>query len=317
MTNVDAQGRILREPPWDVLRRWLHVPVVESPFLNEQNAAIWLYDVMFLTPLVAAVILAVRSARRRSAAGEVPKVLAVIVLGVLFNILLIRGNLDSHLPDVIVPAALLWAWLLRGSWRARSPVRFGVAAVAVLSVWMAVDVYAGAVNYLTASELFSTPRKVAGKLVGTVRSLRADPLAYFAPPGSQGLRALTRYVARCTRPTDSLLVLGYQPEMYFTANRRIAGGNVSYQANLGATPTQQAIIVSRLQRQSVPVVIQPINTMEEVEQTYPILKRYIDERYQLAQESGFGEGRLFRVLVDRQAVPSHVDQELGLPCFGG
>jgi len=23
------------------------------------------------------------------------------------------------------------------------------------------------------------------------------------------------------------------------------------------------------------------------------------------------------VLVDRQAVPSHVDQELGLPCFSG
>jgi len=104
--------------------------------------------------------------------------------------------------------------------------------------------------------------------------------------------------------------------MYFTANRRIGGGNVSYQANLGATPAQQAIIVSRLQRQSVPVVIQPVNTMEEVEQTYPILKRYIDERYQLAQESGFGEGRLFRVLVDRQAVPSHVDEEIGLPCFG-
>jgi len=211
VTNVDGRGQVLREPPWDVLRRWLHVPVVESPFLNEQNAAIWLYDVMFLTPLVAAGILAVRTAKRRSAAGEAPKVLAVIVLGVLFNILLIRGNLDSHLPDVIVPAALLWAWMLRGSWRARSPVRFGVAAVALLSVWMAVDVYAGAVNYLTATELFSTPRNVARRLIGTIRGLRADPLEQFAPPGSQGLRALIRYVDRCTRPTDHLLVLGYQP----------------------------------------------------------------------------------------------------------
>ena len=171
VTNVDGQGQILREPPWDVVRRWLHVPIIESPFLNEQNAAIWLYDVMFLTPLVAAGILAVRMAKRRDAAGEAPKVLAVIVLGVLFNILLIRGNLDSHLPDVIVPAALLWAWMLRGTWRARSPVRLGVAAVALLSVWMAVDVYAGAVNYLTATELFSTARNVARRLVGTIRGL--------------------------------------------------------------------------------------------------------------------------------------------------
>ena len=127
---------------------------------------------------------------------------------------------------------------------------------------------------------------------------------------------MIRYVDRCTRPTDHLLVLGYQPEMYFTANRRIAGGNVSYQANLRALRRSRESSSPASSGRAFPVVIQPVNTMKEVEQTYPRVKRYVDERYQLAQESGFGEGRLFRVLVDRQAVPSHVNQELGLPCFG-
>ena len=140
-------------------------------------------------------------------------------------------------------------------------------------------------------------------------------LDHYAPPGSRGLPALTRYINRCTAPGDRLVVLGYQPEIYFYADRRIGAGTVAFHANLGAAPEQQATIVSRLAQESVPVMILPVNDMREVEQSYPIVKRYIDERYELAQESGFGEGRLFRVLVDRRAAPAHVDEQLGLPCF--
>jgi hypothetical protein len=319
-TNIDDRGRVLRDPAWSVLRRWLRVPVVESPLLNRDNAMIWLYDVLFLTPVLAAGVLAVRVTKGRGAEGETPKVFAAIVLGVLFNIFLIRGNLDSHLTDVIVPAALLWAWMMRGAWqqlKAGAPARFCAATAAILSLWLTVDVYAGSMNQLTASELFSTPRQAARRLYGTIRDLRRDPLDQFALPGATGLRALTRYVNRCTATTDYLVVLGYQPDMFFYANRRIGGGNVVYQANLGAAPRQQATIVARLQRQSVPIVILPVNRVSELEQVYPIVRDYVYERYELALESGFGEDRPFRVLVDRRASPSHVDRELGLPCFTG
>jgi hypothetical protein len=316
-TNIDGEGRILREPPWSVVRRWLHIPVMESPLLNLSNATIWFYDVLFLTPFLAAALLAVQAARGRSQPAQTPKVVAAIVIGVLFNIFLIRGNLDSHLPDVIVPAAVLWAWMLRGTWREFSPLRFGAAAVALTSLSLAVDVYAGSMNQLAASELFSTPRQVARRLSGTVQDLRQDPLERFAPAGSTGLRALTRYVNRCTQATDYLLVLGYQPEMFFYADRRIGGGNVVYQANLGAAPRQQAQIVARLQRENVAVAILPMNRREELEQTYPIVREYVESRYEIAGESGFGEDRPFRVLVDRRATPSHMDPELGLPCFTG
>jgi hypothetical protein len=317
VTNVDAQGRILREPPWSVVRRRLAIPVLESALLNEATAAVWLYDVLFLTPFVAAACLIVRAARRRTLEGEAAKVLAAITIGVLFNISQIRGNLDSRLPDVIVPAALLWVWMtgVFVSAPRLQPLRLGVAIVALLSVWLTVDAYAGSMKHLEASELFSRPGKVARRLAGTIEGLRANPLDQFAPAGSRGVPALTRYVNRCTRPSDALLVIGYQPEMYFYADRRIGGGNVSYRANLGAAPDQQETIVARLQRQSVPIVILPVNEMTEFERTYPIVKRYVDERYELARESGFGEGRLFRVLVDRRAIASSVDLELGLPCF--
>jgi hypothetical protein len=70
VTNVDDQGHVLRDPPWSVLRRWLHIPVFESPLLNKMNGAIWLYDALFFTPFVAAAVLVVRAMRRRNAEGE-------------------------------------------------------------------------------------------------------------------------------------------------------------------------------------------------------------------------------------------------------
>jgi hypothetical protein len=163
--------------------------------------------------------------------------------------------------------------------------------------------------------MFSTPLHAARRLKGAIATLRGDPLEQFAPPGSTGLRGLTRYINRCTTPTDRLLVLGYQPEMFFYADRRIGGGNAVFHANSGSSQSQQEIIVSRLLRERVPVVVLPSDQAGEIESVYPILKKYIDSRYRLAKEDGFGEGRPLRVLVDSQAVASHTDPELGLPCF--
>jgi hypothetical protein len=350
VTNVDGEGRILREPVWAVLGRWLHLPVMESPLIRRDNAAIWLYDALFLTPFAAALLLLVRATRRqthgipaaarasarlrRSAVrgdgrlqadpppGEAPKVVAAIVLSLLFNVFLIRGNLDSRLPDVIVPAAILWAWMLRRPWLGvirRSGVaplaRAAAAAVVMVSIWMAVDVYAGSMNQLMATDLFSTPINAARRFKGTIVELRRDPLEQFAPAGSTGLRALTRYVNRCTALTDRLLVLGFQPEVFFYADRRIAGGSVVFHANLGAAPAEQELIVARLQRQRIPVAILPLDQVEEIERVYPRVKEYLDGRYEVAKESGFGEGRPIRVLVDRNVEPAGVDAELDLPCF--
>jgi hypothetical protein len=110
-------------------------------------------------------------------------------------------------------------------------------------------------------------------------------------------------------------VLGYQPEFFFYSDRRMAGGNPVYQSNLGAAPRQQRQIVASLAREPVPVVLLPMNRLFDIDSTYAIVKGYVDTRYEIARESGFGEERQFRVLIDRHAVPIHPDAETGLPCF--
>lgn len=314
-TNIDDNGGVLREPPWVILRRWLHIPVVESPMLTRENGTIWLYDALFFTPFVAAVLLAFRGARGRTVPGEGPTIVVAIVLAVLFNVFLVRGNTDSRLPDILVPNVLLWAWL----WRTALVSLPGVVTMAgttaiAWSLLVALDLYSGSVDHLGATELVSKPIRTARHLKWAVAGL-LHPVDRFAPPGSLGLPALVRYVNRCTAPTDRLLVLGYQPELFFYSDRRMAGGNPVYQSNLGAAPAQQQQIVQWLAHERVPVVLLPMNRLFDIEATYGVVKQYVDGRYVVAKESGFGDPRAFRVLVDRQRPPDHVDPELGLPCF--
>jgi hypothetical protein len=103
--------------------------------------------------------------------------------------------------------------------------------------------------------------------------------------------------------------------VYFYANRRFAGGIVAFHANLGAAPRDQQLIVDRLRHQQVPIVVEPLDDTE-ITTVYPIVATYLESRYLMAAASTFGaDGPVFRVLVDRARQPSHVDPELGLPCF--
>jgi len=314
-TNIDDHGVVLREPPWVVVRRWLHVPVVESPVLNRANGTIWLYDALFFTPLVAGVLLAFRGARGHARVGEVPTITVAIVLAVLFNVFLVRGNTDSRLPDILVPNVVLWVWLWRTALVSRPGVMTTAVTIAIAwSLVIALDLYSSSLDHLGSTELFSTPLKTARHLKWALVGL-LHPVDRFAPPGSPGVPALVRYVNRCTAPTDRLLVLGYQPEFFFYSDRRMGGGNPVYQSNLGAAPAQQRQIVKWLEQERVPIVLLPMNRLFDVEATYGVVKQYVDRRYVVAKESGFGDSRAFRVLVDRQLTPDHVDGELGLPCF--
>ena len=71
----------------------------------------------------------------------------------------------------------------------------------------------------------------------------------------------------------------------------------------------------RLRNQRVPVAILPVDQASEIERVYPLVKEYLDMRYEVAKESGFGEGRPIRVLIDRNVAPLRTDAELDLPCF--
>ena len=143
------------------------------------DAETWIYDLFLVAPVVAAGLVA---STRRRATVEGRRAAALATLCFTLVLFLIRGNLDSRLPDVAAPSFVLAAWLLAvlaGPWRAWRASRgrtaaAGAAAVLALVTWASVSALA---DWSPARRLASTIVRLPGSVTDSARRLRADPLA--------------------------------------------------------------------------------------------------------------------------------------------
>jgi len=102
------------------------------------------------------------------------------------------------------------------------------------------------------------------------------------------------------------------PEFHVFARRRFAGGQASVSMGLYTSPADQQRAIARLREQSVPIVLAEASRFQsEFIWTYPLLARYIADRY---RQAGTIDDR-FLVFVDAKRTPRRADPYSGLPCF--
>jgi hypothetical protein len=272
--------------------------------------------------------------------GEIPKVFAVAALAAIWTPVLARPPL-ARVLETLGPAVILGAWLMGACLRLpRAPKPGGdedhaastitrshrrgvwwpalVMTLAIAGTWAAVAVMTEFGRQLERSGVFEGPGGVAGRVTATVRGLATAPAVDgWAPKGSTGGRALTRYVYECTRPTDDLLILAFEPEMYFYSERGLAARYLFVLAGYWSSMADQQQAIGVLQTRSAPVVLWNRQTYQPVETDFALLHAYLMTRYDTVRESTFGEpgSTTWRVLVDRSAVVSRTYEPLGLPCF--
>ena len=314
-------GELLSSTLWN--RTLAAIPllrVTPAPiFPTPRDASGWIYYVFLLSPLMAVVALWLL----RTRAPDALKVMSLAVLCLLLHQFMIRGSLDSRLPDVAGPTAVLLAWLARvsfevsrrlsGAWAKTGRVAITVSmALLVVLMWASVTTYAGTswVDVVTAGA--SRP----GVFADVTNRLSRRPIDYWTDKDSVGTRAATRYVAECLSPDDRLLLVTYAPEVFYVAERLFAGGINFFHAGAFSSPPEQATIVARLQRQSVPVVIVEDSEVAAFKENYSDVESYVASRYREAAVLGFGDSkRRFHVLVDKERNPVGTDSRWSLPCF--
>jgi hypothetical protein len=280
------------------------------------DAENWLYYLFLLTPLVAFVTwLAGRITPSLS-----DHVLTLAVLCTALMLFLIRGNLDSRLPDVAAPSFVLAAWMLatlfaagrrRGQrWRWILPaLALAVAALTAASVQELVE-------WQSARRMARAVIRLPGSLSVPFVYLGGEPLAAWeGDRGTTGLRGLARWMRSCTAVDDRFLVFGYYPEVFFYARRLFAGGMLFFHAGYFSSPRDQQLTVERLRLQSTPFVVVEESEMPALDGTYAIVGAYIREHYRRAGESAFGDSRTFVIFQDNKA-PSYAGPG-GLPCRVG
>ena len=289
---------------------------------NEQNAVAWFYYLTLLVPVVALARVGADWRSGRVARPEAAVIAAAAILCCIISHTLVREDPHVRLADVAAPTFVLAAWLARRRADSVGPhVRarlkragiFTLFLVTFVSVWS----YGRTATLLARSGVLGGPAGVWEQLGAVNRRLHLRPIDDWAPQGSTGLRAVTRYVLDCTAPSDRVLVTWFAPDVFYYAERGFAGGQVYLHAPWHASVADQRLTLDRMKQQSVPIILGRRDEQEKFRQEFPLIYDYVRSRYRLAAESTFGgEPPSLLVFVDTQLEPDSVHSDLGLPCFG-
>ena len=308
------------DAPW--LDRWLSTigvtRVVWGPYFDGNGAGIWLYYFVWAVPILVLLRLVVKQGDPNfEFPDEWRKMASAALLGILLNLYLIRGSFDSRIPDVIVPTAVAGAWLAREYLEVAASMRvIGRAILGVAGVAVAVLFWASLTTYeVTASgvRLAAAPFRLS-RLPLAAAELGQRPIDFYTRPAEGGVKRLTQYVHECVPPADRLLLVAYEPQVFYFAERLFAGGMEYFHQHRFSSPEELAETVERLSRQRVPLVLIDRTRADMFEQSYRPVSDFVRDHYRHAATSTFGGTRIWDVFaVNSRPVSSA--REDGLPCY--
>ena len=271
---------------------------------------------LYAVPLIALAVLAATRARdgwKTMAAWVAP--IAVVALLVDFSF--IRDPLGTRLADAIVPAVIAGSWLLA---RAFAPSRLRLLAAPLalaFAALMGASVLAVGSTYdeIDRAGLLGHRQDIPKRFAERTADLKSRFLDYQMPTqASRLLVPFFRYVDRCTRPDDRLLVGGFMVELPFYAQRPFAAGQEYFGAYFGSEANER-FAFDRLTRQRVPFAIVPSDSQEEFDSRFPLVAGYVHAHYTTLSEIPVDEDQTIRILVNRDLPAAAHDAETGWPCF--
>ena len=291
-----------------------------------QNALAWYYYLTMLVPVVALGWVGAAWWSGRVARPEAAVVAAAAILCFIISHTLIRGSPDSRLADVAAPTFVLAAWLARrrdgprGSLVRARLGRAGIVSLFLVTFWSVWTVggtgMTGGLGMRIANAgIWDGPAGVWEQLGVVNQRLRDRPIDAWAPPGSTGLRALTRYLLDCTAPSDRVLVTWFEPDVFDFAERGFAGGQAYFEHGAFGSVADQRLTIERMQQQSIPIILGRRDQEDLFRLGFPLVYDHVQTRYRLAAESTFGGEQTFLVYVDAQLNPDAEHPDLGLPCY--
>jgi hypothetical protein len=241
----------------------------------------------------------------------------VAIVAVAENFGLMRDLLKARVPDAIVPAVVLGAWLASRAWTAWS-LSVLIPSIAVLlgaGVLVAGlgDLGENAERAGLTGETLLRPWTLPSRFGERAAKLKER---FGSAPPSRAVPALEpffAYLDRCTTQRHRLFLGGMIPEVAYYARRPFAGGGYEHY-NYSSLPNQQRV-ADRLRRQLVPFALIPSETSRELEEDLPIVDGFFRGRYVPLTDVVVAADLSVRILVDPSIPSTSRDSETGWPCF--
>jgi hypothetical protein len=302
------------------LEEWPALDPAEG--LGRDNMIAVAYYVFWAIPLAGAVRLGVLLVRRRGLEPAVlPTGLALVGCAMAANAFFLRGNLLARFGDAIVPLVLLAAWMAAAGHvrpaHSKAAVPLRLVPHALLAVLLAALFAGGDMRAeLQATGLSDSWEQTEKRFRAAHAGLTRMPPDVWTAELLQWLPPASQYLAECTGPDDRVLLATYAPEVPVLARRLVAAGQGTFGLAFYESESQQLEAVSRLRRQSVPVVLGSYEDFEgEFVSDYRHVSEYVAARYHEAGAIAGEDRPRFRVLVASDREPRRVHPDFNLPCF--
>src|SRR3989442_10809981 len=174
------------------------------------------------------------------------------------NVTMLRDPFDTRIRDVIVPAAVLLAFVTAGLWTSRRFERYRIGSRAAAAVIVALMV----VSTASIGAVDERLRRggISGGPAGVVKrfsTLGAElaPLQQRTGRLPTEYKALVDYLASCTPPGARLFTMAFVPELFFHTGRGFAGGHVLFTPGYYLTDRHASQTLARLAGEDVPFVV--------------------------------------------------------------
>ncbi len=295
-------------PRWKFSHAWLRMQVL--PNLDARTRASEIVGALFLA-LPIALIAASRWVSQRLS-GPPPVAFALFgVFGLLVAWAMIRNPLPARVADAVVLSAIALGCGLGSIWCAvdTRPVSRIVLRLVVLTVAVAT------VAVTAVSGEFESPLAWYRGASATARELTASPpLAFYLDRPARFSLRLAAYVRDCVPADERVLVLWFEPEIYYFSDRLMAQRHAVFAPTWSAVETEQRTTLAKIERFRPPIVLARASALDrDARATYPRVVDYVMTEYELSNRvEDAGEEYLIYTRRDRPALRASGH---GWPCF--
>jgi hypothetical protein len=240
----------------------------------------WFYTALML----AVTVLALRRLRHPDAALWV----ALCLLLVVYRLVVVRHPLGARLPDVAsvlgVGGAAIGSIVARQVtvlWRAsRRALAFAAAGAALVVLEVATISLSSFDNLADRFDQAGVSRGIGG-MAASVQELMERGGTWRGEWPAGPVPPVVDYLSRCARPGDRLMITWFAPEYFVVAGRPFASGQSHFfpASSSFATSRDQALMLRRLEKESVPAVLINETEHERFTLAFPEVAAFLARNY--------------------------------------
>jgi hypothetical protein len=293
--GVDRSSATLLPSSWDAWQRrkfnhaWLRLQVL--PVLDaEARASEVAVALFYALPIV--MILTARWLARHLHDVSPAQLVGFAAFGLVVDAAMLRVPFPARMADAVVLSAVLFGCCVAGTWRAglasgwlRRSIVLASAVVLALAVLMSVT-RAGRFgdrigNLAGGGASFTQARAAWGAVYDEL--VASPPLGYYVDKRARFSLRLAGYVRECVPEGERLLVLWFEPEIYYYGDRLMAQRHLVFAPTWAAVAHEQRMAIDKIVRFAPPIVLARRSALQGYAgASYPGVVDYVQREYRLA-----------------------------------